>query len=68
MNPSSTVLIPFSKHSKPNLSQQVLDPLAINRTMNSRHTCLCCSTVLLRHMRLQGLYWRCQHCRADMPI
>lgn len=36
--------------------------------LRSRHTCLCCSGILLRHVRLDGIYWRCLSCHADMPV
>ncbi len=31
------------------------------------NTCPCCSEVLLRHIRPDGVYWFCQHCRQEMP-
>lgn len=40
----------------------------IDRSLTNRHTCPCCSYVLLRHVRLGGLYWRCSHCHGEMPI
>ncbi|MEO9128191.1 MAG: hypothetical protein ABI262_26425 [Microcoleus sp.] len=67
MNTLLTKVIPLSRHLKPDRSQQILDTPAIESGMSSRHTCLCCSTVLVRHMRLGGLYWRCGYCRVDMP-
>ncbi|BAU66358.1 pentapeptide repeat protein [Stanieria sp. NIES-3757] len=36
-------------------------------SMMSQHTCPCCSYLLLRHLRLGGLYWRCSHCYQEMP-
>ncbi len=36
--------------------------------MISKHTCLCCSYTLLRHIGLRGLYWRCSHCYQEMPV
>jgi ribosomal protein L37AE/L43A len=33
----------------------------------SRHTCPCCLYILLRHLGLGGLYWRCSHCYQEMP-
>ncbi len=27
----------------------------------------CCSHTLLRHIRLNQLYWRCGHCHQAMP-
>jgi ribosomal protein L37AE/L43A len=40
----------------------------LGKTMTDRHTCLCCSGVLLRHVRSGKLYWRCNHCYQDMPV
>ena len=31
------------------------------------HTCPCCSTTLLRHVRHNTIYWYCPHCREEMP-
>ncbi|MGK7922700.1 MAG: hypothetical protein AB4080_22125 [Trichodesmium sp.] len=31
------------------------------------HTCPCCSTKLLRHVRSNHIYWYCPHCREEMP-
>ncbi|MGD1808410.1 hypothetical protein ACP6PL_23660 [Dapis sp. BLCC M126] len=31
------------------------------------HTCPCCSTTLLRHIRHNSIYWYCPHCREEMP-
>ncbi|MGD1703706.1 hypothetical protein [Dapis sp. BLCC M229] len=31
------------------------------------HTCPCCSTTLLRHVRHNSIYWYCPHCREEMP-
>ncbi|PZV19326.1 MAG: hypothetical protein DCF22_00135 [Leptolyngbya sp.] len=59
--------IPVSKRLKFDRSQQLSSTTAIACAMNARHTCPCCSRILLRHMRLGGLYWRCDHCREDMP-
>jgi hypothetical protein len=30
-------------------------------------TCPCCSGVLLRHVRRDGVYWFCNHCWQEMP-
>jgi DNA-directed RNA polymerase subunit M/transcription elongation factor TFIIS len=30
-------------------------------------TCPCCSNLLLRHIRQQGIYWFCRSCHAEMP-
>ncbi|MFB2896273.1 hypothetical protein ACE1CI_25465 [Aerosakkonemataceae cyanobacterium BLCC-F50] len=40
----------------------------MNQSMRDRHTCLCCSNSLLRHIRLGGIYWRCSHCYQEMPV
>lgn len=42
--------------------------IKLNRSMNSRYTCLCCSNALLRHIYLGKLYWRCNHCYQAMPV
>jgi|GEM_PF-850057 len=47
---------------------QTASSLKIARSMNSRHTCLCCSNPLLRHISLGKLYWRCNHCYQAMPV
>jgi ribosomal protein L37AE/L43A len=36
-------------------------------SMSVRHTCPCCSYILLRHLVLGSLYWRCSHCYQEMP-
>ncbi|MFB2935876.1 hypothetical protein ACE1B6_11540 [Aerosakkonemataceae cyanobacterium BLCC-F154] len=40
----------------------------IDQSMHEHHTCLCCSNILLRHIRIGGIYWRCSHCYQEMPI
>ncbi|OKH32816.1 hypothetical protein NIES2119_24860 [[Phormidium ambiguum] IAM M-71] len=40
----------------------------IDHCMHEHHTCLCCSNILLRHIRLGGIYWRCSHCYQEMPV
>ncbi|MFS8120550.1 MAG: hypothetical protein ACMG55_18995 [Microcoleus sp.] len=67
MNTLLSNAIPLSRHSKQARSPQVLDTPAIDCCMSSRHTCLCCSTVLVRHMRSGRIYWRCGCCHTDMP-
>jgi hypothetical protein len=37
-------------------------------SMTSCHTCPCCSSVLLRHICRNRVYWRCSHCRAPMSV
>lgn len=34
----------------------------------SKSTCPCCSYILLRHIDLEGIYWRCSHCYQEMPV
>ena len=43
-------------------------PLQIQMDFKSKHTCPCCSSILLRHIRLGSIHWRCSHCRQEMPI
>ncbi|MGA9380112.1 MAG: hypothetical protein WBV73_15215 [Phormidium sp.] len=38
------------------------------QSMHEHHTCLCCSNILLRHIRSGRIYWRCSHCYQEMPI
>jgi hypothetical protein len=42
--------------------------IGISQSMSSRHTCLCCSNLLLRHICSGKLYWRCSHCYQAMPV
>ncbi|MEB3232846.1 MAG: hypothetical protein VKJ64_17700, partial [Leptolyngbyaceae bacterium] len=52
---------------RPRLNQQL--PLSwVDQSMVSRHTCLCCSNILLRHVFAGKLYWRCSHCHQAMPL
>ncbi len=30
--------------------------------------CLCCSSVLLQHIRGAETYWFCRHCWQEMPV
>lgn len=32
------------------------------------NTCPCCSNLLLRHARGEGIYWFCPHCWQEMPV
>jgi hypothetical protein len=48
-------------------------PLAASLTkteyaMKRRSVCPCCSSILLRHIGLKGLYWRCSYCEQEMPV
>lgn len=38
------------------------------QSMWSQHNCPCCSYGLLRHIRNDGIYWRCSHCYQEMPV
>ncbi len=68
MNALLTDSIPLVGHSNLDRSLEISDTSAVDRSMSSRRTCLCCSGILLRHMRLGGLYWRCHSCYTDMPV
>lgn len=64
------------------LLNKSLQSLAPDTTENSREnlavyagqsrlrksTCPCCSYILLRHIDLEGIYWRCSHCYQEMPV
>ncbi|OLP15521.1 hypothetical protein BST81_25805 [Leptolyngbya sp. 'hensonii'] len=67
-NMLALIILPFKSTLR--LSQGFSPPtttMTIDQSMTSRHTCPCCSYVLLRHIRLGGLYWRCSHCHESMP-
>jgi ribosomal protein L37AE/L43A len=56
---------------KPPLQPIWNDRLSIisqDQSMVKQHSCPCCSNILLRHMRLGTLYWRCSHCHQAMPV
>lgn len=38
----------------------------IELPLRSQRTCPCCSAVLLYHVRLSGLYWRCSYCGQEI--
>lgn len=40
----------------------------ISQSMMSKHFCPNCSDILLRHVRLGELYWRCSYCYQEMPV
>jgi ribosomal protein L37AE/L43A len=40
----------------------------MSQSMMSKHLCPHCSDVLLRHVRLGELYWRCSYCYQEMPV
>lgn len=50
--------------------REKLESNLINRSqaINSKHLCLCCANILLRHIRSNRLYWRCNHCCQIMPV
>jgi ribosomal protein L37AE/L43A len=41
---------------------------AVTQAMAGRHTCPCCCSTLLRHMRSGEIYWRCSSCYQEMPV
>jgi hypothetical protein len=49
------------------ISPQIISVM-VKKSPKNIPTCLCCSTVLLQHMRLGKIYWRCSYCRQEMPI
>lgn len=48
--------------------KRTFSSIKIAQSMNNRHTCLCCSSPLLRHVCLGKLYWWCNHCYQVMPV
>ncbi|HEY9606286.1 MAG TPA: hypothetical protein V6C85_32060 [Allocoleopsis sp.] len=50
-----------------NRSQLGISP-TISQWMMSKHLCPNYSDVLLRHVRLGELYWRCSYCYQEMPV
>lgn len=50
-----------------NCNQRIISP-TISQSMTMRHTCLCCSCTLLRHIHSHAIYWRCSHCYQEMPV
>ena len=38
------------------------------QSIPSKYACPCCSYILLRHIGLEGIYWRCSHCYQEMPV
>lgn len=61
-----TVAIPLPSTSRL-VRGGIASPSGLARSMTNQDTCPCCSYVLLRHIRLGGLYWRCSHCYEEMP-
>ncbi len=39
-----------------------------DQAIDNRHLCPCCADILLRHVRSNKLYWRCDHCCQTMPV
>jgi ribosomal protein L37AE/L43A len=35
--------------------------------MINKHSCLCCSQPLLRHISFKRIYWFCSKCHQEMP-
>jgi len=67
MNDLSFSSMTLSRHLVRDCSQQFISRTLIQSSMD-RHLCPCCSTVLLRHIRSEGIYWRCSYCYQKMPI
>lgn len=63
--PAGTMQLPSSLITA--CSQGCLSP-TISQFMMSKHSCPYCSDVLLRHVRLGKLYWRCSCCHQEMPV
>ncbi|WP_190474703.1 MULTISPECIES: hypothetical protein [Oscillatoriales] len=64
-------LLMSSMRSPPQLTTVGRQPTistTIGQSTLARYTCLCCSDVLLRHIRLGGIYWRCSSCYQEMPV
>ncbi|PZO39298.1 MAG: hypothetical protein DCF21_11125 [Leptolyngbya sp.] len=59
MTTKRSVSAPAQKHWEPSLIDH-------NQSTNTQR-CPCCSHTLLRHIRLNQLYWRCGHCHQAMP-
>jgi ribosomal protein L37AE/L43A len=57
---------PINSVARSNWSFRLTNPRGIDRSMTNRHTCPCCSHVLLRHIDSTGLYWYCSHCHEKM--
>ena len=49
-------------------NRQSIAQLTLRQGMMINPTCPCCSDILLRHIRLAGLYWRCSSCHEEMPV
>lgn len=49
------------------IRDEVSSSTLFDQSMTNQHACPCCSHVLLRHIRLRGVYWRCDHCGQEMP-
>ena len=62
-----TILITLPSRLAPEKIQET-SLIKIERSMGNRHLCPCCSRVLLRHICLGKLYWRCNYCYQSMPV
>lgn len=49
-------------------SSQLGISTTISQGMMSKHLCPHYSDVLLRHVRLREVHWRCSHCYWEMPV
>ena len=60
--PTSTITV--SKLA-PSLTQSLNSQImkTADKDAANQHTCLCCSHILLRHIKSGNVYWRCSHCR-----
>lgn len=61
-------IAPLKGFSQLDLSSNPLTKITTDQSMISQYTCPCCSHVLLRHVRVGGLYWHCRHCYEEMPV
>ncbi|NJL47487.1 MAG: hypothetical protein HC929_08330 [Leptolyngbyaceae cyanobacterium SM2_5_2] len=59
---------PLRSTSRPRPDSLSPNQIGLDQQMTSRHSCPCCSSVLLRHIRHGNVYWRCSHCRAAMAV
>jgi len=62
-----TGLMGFSTQQIIGRTQRIIS-VTIAQSMMRRHTCICCSDTLLRHVRSGEVYWRCSHCYQEMPV
>ncbi|NHC36062.1 hypothetical protein [Scytonema millei] len=63
LNKSLQSLAPYTtENSRENLA------VYAEQSRLRKSTCPCCSYILLRHIDLAGIYWRCSHCYQEMPV